>query len=80
MSAVVENRNIWSMLWITKGTEKAAAALPTDQYPSFTVAAYKLIHLDISVKKWLPERSVHVNTYGLIPPSFHWIKLNQAMA
>lgn len=68
------------MLWIKNGMEKAAAALPTDQYPSLTAPAYKRIHLDISVKKWLPERSVHFNTYGLIPPSFNWIKLNQAMA
>lgn len=34
-----------------KREKGVAAVLPTDQYPSLTVAAYKLIHLDISVKK-----------------------------
>lgn len=79
----VEGRNIWSVLWIAKGVEKAAAALPADQisaHPSHSHCTYKLSHLDINVKKWLPERSAHFNTCRLIPPSFHWIELNQAMA
>lgn len=62
-----------------KSTENSTTAQPADQYPSLTASPHKLTHPD-SVKKRLPGRNVHFDTYGLIPLSFHWIKLNQATA